>query len=163
MRILFFLLITIQTCAQVKNWYQSQPDSKFGLLTEKTINEFRNVSHELFTSLDTLKIPVYVKVMDEREMNPVASGLTNIQKDCIFIRIAASPRATRTLAHEFGHAIYQITHPEYTFFYANRYNADYKRSTKGHDGDDESGKMAFYFEDQHVKNVRGANHNGAPL
>lgn len=152
MKILIFLLSITVAQAQVKSWYHDT--SKFGQLTQQTIDQLKTISPEIFASLDTLSIPVYVKIMDEKDFKQGASGLTTIEKDCIFIRIVYSTRSTRVLAHEFGHAIYQIKNPEYVNFYIKRYSDRKPGSQLGHDGDDESGKVAFLFEQQHVNNMR---------
>ena len=59
--------------------------------------------------------------------------------------------AGKTLAHEGGHIIHDVNHPEALWgFYMN--NPDVKRN--GHDGGNPSGMMADYYENRYEENIR---------
>lgn len=157
------LVFTFATSfGKVSNGYNETVNKQYFDKTEAAIAEFKRACPDLFAKVDSLEVLVMIKVMPDYEMGS-RSGTTSLKTlagkniseygdNTVSVKIIDSKRTVRVLAHELGHAYYQILFPAYNEFYYERYlNHEYHGSTLGHDSDDLSGKMAYSFEKQFIK------------
>lgn len=144
--------------------------------TQKLLDDFKEISPELYSLMDTLKdaknrkVDVYVKLVHIFEMPSTIDGFTNLNtsstdkdqhnsdygENTIFLKIKDNKKAIYTLAHEFGHAHYQIKNlSSYIKFFVETYD-DYEVEF-GHKKGDLSGVEAEKFEkifEKHEKEYR---------
>lgn len=143
---------------------------KYNAITENLLLEFKRIAPDIYNTMDTItdasgrSVDVYVKFMHEKSMPAMTHGTTNIDqgddptsytseygKNTISIKVSAVHRALHFLAHEFGHAYYQVKniatyYDVYTRLYANK-----RYAVLGHSGDDDSGAMAEQFEKRFMR------------
>lgn len=137
-------------------------------LTQQLITQFRLIAPDLYNRVDSLTssngkaITVYVRFVSEKEMSLKVHGTTNIAHDnndpdlyssefgpaTVSVKIASVNRSLYLLAHEFGHAVYQVKNIRtYSVFYSKHYLSETLSATSiGHNSDDASGLMALEFE-----------------
>jgi hypothetical protein len=137
-------------------------------LTEGLLAQFRTIAPDLYQEIETLtdgtghKVTVYVRFASEQEMQHGASGTTNIahlESDktiytseygpyTVSIKIASVNKALLLLAHEFGHAKYQVPNLATYFVYYSVYyqNGTFRSSYIGHNSNDASGRQALIYE-----------------
>lgn len=165
------LLITIavssHSFAKVRNGYSQSVNARYYAVTEQAIAEFKRALPEAFALMDGLKEDVMVKVVPSDAMPEGTVGQTiawysagksvsEYGDNTLSVKIIESKRMYAALAHEFGHAYYQATYPEYYEWFQARYN-EFERShpaTLGHASNDLSGAMAHSFEKQYKQAVR---------
>lgn len=137
-------------------------------LTEGLLVQFRTIAPDLYQEIETLtdgtghKVTVYVRFASEQEMQHGAFGTTNIAHHIsdkniyaseygpytVSIKIASVNKALLLLAHEFGHAIYQVPNLAIYFVYYTAYyqNSTFRSSYIGHNSNDASGRQALMYE-----------------
>lgn len=137
-------------------------------LTRELLDQFKTIAPELYHEIDTITdraghgVSVFVTFVPETEMQPGASGTTNVghiagNKNVylsqygprsVSVKIAYVKKSMFLLAHEFGHVKYQVPNlASYTDFYARRYqNGTFRSSYIGHHSDDPSGQKAMEYE-----------------
>jgi len=137
-------------------------------LTEELLHRFKNVAPEMYSEIDTIKdckgqsITVYVKFVPEKEMQRGAAGTTNLGHadnnkhvyhseygpHTVSIKIASVIKSLILLAHEFGHAKYQIKNlATYAEYYSTHYqNTTFTSKYIGHNSNDPSGKISMEYE-----------------
>ena len=144
-------------------------------LTERLLREFRAIDWELYTSMDNLTdarkrpVDVYVKLIADRTPEGIVIGSTNIPLESagdsyssnfgphtVCIRIVAVKHALELLAHEFGHALYQVPN---ILSYRNLYKMLYQHKAinyenTGHHHSDPSGEYALKCEKAFRRKIR---------
>ena len=137
-------------------------------LTENLLGQFRSITPGIYHEIDSIKdskgrpVHVYVKFLPEESMQGGISGTTNMEqaasdKDAysseyglhtVSITISTVNRCLFLLAHEFGHARYQVPNLlTYTEFYSTYYqNNNFMAKEIGHNSNDPSGQSARVYE-----------------
>ena len=137
-------------------------------LTEELLIQFKIIDPEMYNEMDSIKdytghpVVVFVKFVPEIEMQHGAAGTTNLNQSennkniyhsefgvrTVSIKIASVTKSLLLLAHEFGHAKYQIANlSSYVDYYSTYYqNSTFNSRYIGHNSNDPSGKSAFLFE-----------------
>ena len=152
-------------------------------LTDKLLGQFRTISPDLYSEIDSLtdrkgrNVDVYVKFVPEKKMPHGLAGTTNVAQDTndpeayfseygihtVSIRIRAEKKSLHLLAHEFGHAKYQVPNlAAYMEFYKQYYLANtFKAESVGHNDNDASGRQARaysqIFKENYLTFLRTAN------
>ncbi len=136
-------------------------------ITENLLEQFKIISPELYSEIDTLKdsrgrnVKVYVKFIPLARTEIQCWGITRMgpmgndkEAYCseygmftVSIRIWISNNALVVLAHELGHVKYQVPHfAEYMKYYKENYTFRVDIShTLGHNPDDLSGRSAAQY------------------
>lgn len=152
-------------------------------LTEELLIQFKAVDPEMYNEMDNIKdytghpVVVFVKFVPEIEMQHGAAGTTNLNhtednnniyysefgERTVSIKIASVTKSLVLLAHEFGHARYQVANlSSYADYYATYYqNNTFNSRYIGHNSNDPSGKSATLFEkrflDKYIRYIREEN------
>jgi len=135
-------------------------------LTESLLVQFKTIAPELYAQVDSIKdrlgrpVDVYIKFVPADGTNVKAWGLTYMDqasddKDAyqseygrftVSVKVWIVHKALLVLAHELGHVKYQVPNlASYFEFYRNHYYSTPAENSKGHEGDDPSGKWATQF------------------
>jgi len=135
-------------------------------LTEGLLVQFKAIAPELYAQVDSIKdrlgrpVDVYIKFVPADGTNVKAWGLTYMDqasddedayqseygKFTVSVKVWIVHKALLVLAHELGHVKYQVPNlASYFEFYRNHYYNTPAENSKGHDGDDPSGKWATRF------------------
>jgi hypothetical protein len=139
-------------------------------LTEELLDQFKNIAPEIYSEMNSLKdhsgveVTLFIKFVSEMEMQHGAAGTTNLSHTendnntytseygprSVSIKIASVTKSLILLAHEFGHAKYQVTHlASYIDYYnVNYQNNNFKSTYIGHNPSDPSGQSALHYEHQ---------------
>lgn len=136
-------------------------------LTQLVLEEFEMVSSNLYQQVDTLqdltgrKVDVYVKVVPAESTRAKAWGTTHIAQsindrhqyvsefgeNTVSIKIWMNNNAVFVLAHEFGHAKYQVMNlASYMLYHKNTYRNNFDKDNVGHAPHDPSGNESLKFE-----------------
>lgn len=137
-------------------------------LTKELLSQFQLVAPELYNEIEEtrdragLPVTIFVRFVPVEKMKDGMPGTTNV--DCVdgdrntyqseygshsvSIRIALTTRSQMLLAHEFGHAKYQIANlATYLEYYTTHYmRSNFDSNYIGHNSDDPSGRMATEYE-----------------
>ena len=135
-------------------------------LTEGLLVQFKTIAPELYAQVDSIRdrlgrpVDVYIKFVPADGTNVKAWGLTYMDqasddKDAyqseygrftVSVKVWIVHKALLVLAHELGHVKYQVPNlASYFEFYRNHYDNTPAENSKGHEGDDPSGKCATQF------------------
>ena len=135
-------------------------------LTEGLLVQFKTIAPELYAQVDSIRdrlgrpVDVYIKFVPADGTNVKAWGLTYMDqasddKDAyqseygrftVSVKVWIVHKALLVLAHELGHVKYQVPNlASYFEFYRNHYYNIPAENSKGHEGDDPSGKCATQF------------------
>lgn len=137
-------------------------------LTETLLHQFRDIAPAMYDDIDALKdrtgqpVTIFVRFVPEEEMQRGAAGTTNLDHlvtdnniyqseygpRTVSVKIASVTKALILLAHEFGHAVYQVTHlSTYIEYYSMHYqNETFNSKYIGHNSNDPSGMIAIEYE-----------------
>ncbi len=137
-------------------------------LTRDLLGQFQLIAPELYNEVNNITdhtgqaVTIFVRFVPEEKIQAGAAGTTNL--DCsgsdkniyqseygprsVSIRIASRTKSLEVLAHEFGHAKYQIANlATYYEYYSEHYlKSDFKSTYIGHKSNDASGQKALEFE-----------------
>ena len=135
-------------------------------LTEGLLVQFKTIAPELYAQVDSIRdrlgrpVDVYIKFVPADGTNVKAWGLTYMDqasddkdayqseygKFTVSVKVWIVHKALLVLAHELGHVKYQVPNlASYFEFYRNHYYNIPAENSKGHEGDDPSGKCATQF------------------
>jgi hypothetical protein len=149
----------INKLAEFINYYE---------LTKELLSQFQLVAPKLYNEIEEtrdysgLPVTIFVRFVPEEEMKNGMPGTTNV--DCVdgdrstyeseygshsvSIRIGLTTRSLMLLAHELGHAKYQIANlATYLEYYTTHYmGPNFNSKYIGHNSDDPSGRMANEYQ-----------------
>jgi hypothetical protein len=147
----------------------------FHELTEYLINQFRIISPEIFSQVDTIKdgkgrtTDVYIKFIPQNEATVNAAGISCVAQSefdddlcvseygegTISVKVWIFNRALLALSHEFGHINYLTPNlAVYLNYYRNKYQKKPDApNCFGHEVDDLSGRNANSFEKKFKKKL----------
>lgn len=144
-------------------------------LTQSLLEEFRAISPGMYAQLDQLKdkrgrkTDVYVRFLPENQASVRMSGASFFQvssldddasqsrygKLTVAIDVWICDTSLHLLAHEFGHTRYIVPNlAEYRKFYIDTYRRSQITSHVGHNGADASGRMAYTFGREFLRDRR---------
>jgi len=144
--------------------------------TDEILTMFYQISPEIYNQVDNIKdekginVDVYVKVI--YSLGSGIDGKTNLNSwkdnyyseygpNTVSVEIRLNQKIMYTLAHEFGHVLYQVPNLS---SYMEYYKANYKEYERGygHKRGDPSGEMAELIEKQFAKQYKLTNF-GSPV